>query len=108
MPRHKPFLLRGVIKEFKDRVVLWPSDWVDGFEVKTLSAAIFIFLSSIFPALAFGTYLNSSTKGILGISEVRLCKTKEKIFAIFGIVFVTLKAFLRKKSEKQRTKKFIN
>jgi len=66
------FLGRGLVKDLAARIKLWPIDWKDGISFKTISTTLFIFFSSILPAVTFGVYLQSHTEQALGITEVRL------------------------------------
>jgi len=45
-------------------------DWMSGLHQTTISASLFMFFASLFPALIFGVLLNEETEGLLGITEV--------------------------------------
>ena len=47
-------------------------DWVSGLHPTTISASLFMFFASLFPALIFGVLLKEKTDGLLGITEVLL------------------------------------
>jgi boron transporter len=66
------YLFRDIIKDLKNRLPLYLSDWRDGFHVKILSATLFMFFSSLLPAATFGAFLNEKTEGVIGVVEVRM------------------------------------
>lgn len=66
------------------RAVYW-SDWTDISSWKILSSSIFIFFTSITPAVTFSLYMTKSTEGNLGAMEILLSTALTgTLFSIFG------------------------
>jgi len=65
-------LFRDIREDLKRRLPHYVSDWVDGFHPITLSASLFMFFTSFFPALIFGEQLMAKTGGLIGVPEVPL------------------------------------
>ncbi|KAJ3151770.1 hypothetical protein HDU89_001818 [Geranomyces variabilis] len=71
--------------EVRGRLPFYSSDWSDGFsDKKVLAAGIFIFLANVAPAVTFAFFLDSETKGSIGVVEVLLSS------AISGTIYAVL------------------
>uniref|UniRef100_A0A7S1IDZ3 Bicarbonate transporter-like transmembrane domain-containing protein n=1 Tax=Eutreptiella gymnastica TaxID=73025 RepID=A0A7S1IDZ3_9EUGL len=79
----KPFV--GIWQDLKARAPYYLDDYVKGFHPKVLAAAIFMFFTSIAPAITFAATLDIGTKGQMGAVEIILSQTIcGVIFAIFA------------------------
>ena len=85
----RPFA--GIIEDLKRRAPHYLSDWRDGFHPKVLSATLFMFFTSIAPAITFAAVLSLNTvdegtgKAQLGPVEVLLSTAVTgSMFAIIG------------------------
>eukprot|EP01135_Chromosphaera_perkinsii_P001340 Nk52_evm67s164 gene=Nk52_evmTU67s164 len=85
MKRIKKPLFSSMKSDLRKRLPLYFDDWRQGINTKALSSAIFMFFTSIAPAITFGNYLQEKTNKAVGTVEVLLstfvCGT---IFSIFG------------------------
>ena len=82
-----PFVEMG--KDLRRRRPHYLSDWTDGFHRKVLASSLFMFFTSIGPAITFAALLNDKTevdgRAQIGPVEVLLSTTiTGSIFAIFG------------------------
>uniref|UniRef100_A0A914WVI2 Bicarbonate transporter-like transmembrane domain-containing protein n=1 Tax=Plectus sambesii TaxID=2011161 RepID=A0A914WVI2_9BILA len=81
---------RGIIKNFKDRVGFYASDYYDGVKdlqavQKTLSTTVFIYITCLLPAVAFGVFNDENTHGSLNVKKVILAQAIGGIFfAVFS------------------------
>jgi hypothetical protein len=66
-----PFLLRGLRADLTGRLKVYWSDYRDALHVKILASTLFIFFTSILPAITFGVFLSVNTRGQIGTTEVR-------------------------------------
>lgn len=82
-----------LFKDMKDdlarRLPHYCSDWSDGFHSKVLSSSLFMFFTSIAPAITFAAVMDSSTKvdGVSQIGPVEVIFSTAitgTIFSIFG------------------------
>ncbi len=83
MQRIKAFSLgSGIITDIRNRSRTYKTDWTDINSAKRriLAAAVYIFLASVIPALAFGVQLQDSTDNTLNVVHVLIST------AIGGIV----------------------
>ncbi|KAG8842523.1 hypothetical protein FRB96_005335 [Tulasnella sp. 330] len=80
-PRY-PFA--GLIRDVLIRVPYYKSDWLDGFNVRTLLACLRIFFLNVFPALAYTQDMYDRTGGNYGVNEALLAT------ALGGVVFGAL------------------
>jgi hypothetical protein len=77
--------LDGIKSDLEKRWHLYWSDWTDIHSFKILSSSIFIFFTSIAPAVTFSLYMTQSTEGQLGAIEILLSTALTGIlFSIFG------------------------
>jgi len=82
-----PFVEMG--KDLRRRKPHYLSDWTDGFHRKVLSSSLFMFFTSIGPAITFAALLNTNTEveGVAQIGPVEVLLSTAitgSIFAIFG------------------------
>lgn len=82
-----PFVEMG--KDLRRRKPHYLSDWTDGFHRKVLSSSLFMFFTSIGPAITFAALLNTKTEveGVAQIGPVEVLLSTAitgSIFAIFG------------------------
>uniref|UniRef100_A0A7S1U2B3 Bicarbonate transporter-like transmembrane domain-containing protein n=1 Tax=Phaeomonas parva TaxID=124430 RepID=A0A7S1U2B3_9STRA len=77
-------LFRGIQDDFARRKPHYVNDWVDGWNLKTLAAILFIFCTSIGPAVTFAELLQSEVE-VIGVVEVLLSTAiSAGIFSIFA------------------------
>jgi boron transporter len=77
-------LFRGISEDFQRRMPHYISDWTDGWNLKVLAAILFIFFTSIGPAITFAELLQAET-GQIGVVEVLLSSALSGgIFSIFA------------------------
>ena len=83
----KPFVEMG--NDLRRRRPHYLSDWTDGFHRKVLSSSLFMFFTSIGPAITFAALLNLNTEvdGVAQIGPVEVLLSTAitgSIFAVFG------------------------
>eukprot|EP00919_Chromeraceae_sp_WS-2016_P008826 GHVR01020707.1.p1 GENE.GHVR01020707.1~~GHVR01020707.1.p1 ORF type:complete len:682 (+),score=175.76 GHVR01020707.1:24-2069(+) len=71
----------GVYNDIKRRLPYYLSDYIDGIDIKVIGSVIFMFFTSIAPAMSFASLLQDSTNKHIGPIEVLLST------AITGIIF---------------------
>jgi hypothetical protein len=54
-------MFKGIIDDIKRRAPHYVDDWTSGFHPLTMSASLFMFFTSVFPALIFGEVLEQAT-----------------------------------------------
>jgi len=64
--------LKGLKRDAKAKAPYYISDIKDGFNLKTLSAVVFLFFGCIAPAVAFGGVLSKVTNNAIGTMEMLL------------------------------------
>eukprot|EP00736_Rhodelphis_marinus_P002958 Rmarinus@m.22367 len=74
----------GVWKDIERRKPHYKSDFTEGFVLKSLSAALFMFFACLAPGAAFGAVTQDRTDGQMGVIEFLLCQT------IVGCAFALL------------------
>ena len=74
-------LFRGVRDDFITRIEHYLSDWKDAFKLKVVASTLFIFFTSVAPAITFSLLLDDATDGQIGAIEVLLATS------ITGILF---------------------
>jgi len=57
----RSWLGRGMRRDLRKRVPLWPRDWVDGLHFRVVASIVFMFFSSAAPAVTFGPSSSSSS-----------------------------------------------
>mmetsp|Transcript_28810 Transcript_28810/g.42716 ORF Transcript_28810/g.42716 Transcript_28810/m.42716 type:complete len:583 (+) Transcript_28810:100-1848(+) len=82
-------LFGGMLADLKRRAPHYISDWVDGFHPKIIAATLFMYFTSIAPAITFSTVLDTATKvdGVSQIGAVEVLLSTAitgAIFSIFG------------------------
>lgn len=77
---HRNFM-RGVLQDISKRAHLYWSDWRDGFHYKIIGSILYMYFTSIGPAVTFGSFLAKQTKNQIGVVEVLLST------AVTGVVF---------------------
>ncbi|KAG9034061.1 hypothetical protein FRB95_013830 [Tulasnella sp. JGI-2019a] len=80
-PRY-PF--SGIFRDLLIRAPYYKSDWLDGFNPRTLLACLRIFFLNVFPALAYTQDMYDRTGGNYGVNEALLAT------ALGGVVFGVL------------------
>ena len=63
----KPFL--GLLKDVKRLVRRYPSDFLDALHLQPLLAILFVYISSVAPAIAFGGRMEEVTGNLIGVTE---------------------------------------
>ena len=77
-------MFRGIKDDFLRRKPHYLSDWTEGWNLKTLAAILFIFFTSIGPAVTFAELLTTEVK-VIGVVEVLLSTAlSASIFSIFA------------------------
>lgn len=81
---------RGLTEEFKRRLAVYPSDFIDGISghrtmQKLFSTVVFLYFACLLPAIAFGVLNDDNTNG--GISE-SYRKTSRKIAKNYQNIFL--------------------
>jgi boron transporter len=67
----QPF--RGIVKDYSQRLPFYLDDWIVNLtDYKILSATLFIFFTSIGPAITFSLLIDHGTNGEIGVVEVLL------------------------------------
>jgi hypothetical protein len=61
-------------------IITTQDDWLAGLHYRTLSSGLFVFFSSIGPAVTFGAVISDSTEGQLGVVEVILASALGGVF----------------------------
>jgi hypothetical protein len=76
---------RGVREDYNSRIGWYVSDWADALTPKVLASTLFIFFTSLAPAITFSLLLTNVTNGQIGAIEVLLsmCITGV-LFALFS------------------------
>mmetsp|Transcript_19931 Transcript_19931/g.25796 ORF Transcript_19931/g.25796 Transcript_19931/m.25796 type:complete len:561 (+) Transcript_19931:116-1798(+) len=82
-------LFSGISSDLKRRFPHYISDWTDGFHLKIIASTLFMFFTSIAPAITFSTVLDNETKvnGVAQIGAVEVILSTAitgVIFSIFG------------------------
>lgn len=62
-------LCGGIVSDYRQRLPYYWSDIVDGFTMKTLSAALFMFCATFASTVALGDVAYRETDGAVGITE---------------------------------------
>jgi hypothetical protein len=65
----EPFL-KGVKRDFGDRLPQYKSDIVDGLNAQSLATIFFLFFACLAPAVGFGSVLGALTGGEMGVIEM--------------------------------------
>jgi hypothetical protein len=74
----------GLIADVRRKLPFYPSDLVDGFNIKGLATILFLFFACLAPSIAFGGLLAFLTNGEIGAVEAILAT------AIGGVVYALL------------------
>jgi len=74
----------GLIADVRRKLPFYPSDLVDGFNIKGLATILFLFFACLAPSIAFGGLLAFLTDGEIGTVEAILAT------AIGGVVYALL------------------
>jgi boron transporter len=76
---------RGIKADLVTRSEHYISDWVDGFNTKVLSSSLFMFFTSMGPAITFSLLLSKETENSLGAIEVLLASCVTGVlFSVFA------------------------
>uniref|UniRef100_A0A0G4H0X3 Bicarbonate transporter-like transmembrane domain-containing protein n=1 Tax=Chromera velia CCMP2878 TaxID=1169474 RepID=A0A0G4H0X3_9ALVE len=76
---------QGMLQDLKRRLPWYLSDWLDALDVKVLASTLFMFFTSIAPAITFASLLQAQTDEFIGAVEVLLSTAVTGIlFALFG------------------------
>ena len=75
----RPF--SGILREFRLRLPLYADDWKQGLHPKVLASAVFMYFTSVAPAITFAATLDNDTGRHVGAVEVLLSS------AICGCIF---------------------
>jgi hypothetical protein len=63
---------RGVREDYNSRIGWYVSDWADALTPKVLASTLFIFFTSLAPAITFSLLLTNVTNDQIGAIEVLL------------------------------------
>jgi boron transporter len=74
----------GMRSDLKKRLPFYVSDWTDIFGQKVVSSTMFIFFTSIAPAITFSLFVSQTTSNELGAMEILLST------ALTGVIFSVL------------------
>jgi hypothetical protein len=74
-------LFAGIINDLKARLPLYPTDFHNIFTLKVLASILFMFFTSLGPAITFASLIFDETDGEIGTIEVMFAT------AITGIIF---------------------
>ena len=69
-PRAQPFV--GIMEDLKARIPLYLTDFDEMFNLKVLASVLFMFFTSIGPAITFAALLQDRTEDHVGAVEVML------------------------------------
>ncbi|EFP07596.1 CRE-ABTS-3 protein [Caenorhabditis remanei] len=81
---------RGLKDEFKRRLAIYPSDYLDGIRghktvQKLFSTVVFLYFACLLPAIAFGVLNDDNTKGAINVRKVIIAQAIGGIFfSLFG------------------------
>ncbi|EGT48360.1 hypothetical protein CAEBREN_16800 [Caenorhabditis brenneri] len=81
---------RGLKDEFKRRLAIYPSDYLDGVRghktvQKLFSTVVFLYFACLLPAIAFGVLNDDNTKGAINVRKVIIAQAIGGIFfSLFG------------------------
>ncbi|EYC06933.1 hypothetical protein Y032_0073g781 [Ancylostoma ceylanicum] len=81
---------RGLIDEFKRRLAVYPSDFIDGVTghrtmQKLFSTVVFLYFACLLPAIAFGVLNDDNTEGRINVRKVIIAQAIGGIFfSLFG------------------------
>ncbi|CCD66112.1 Bicarbonate transporter-like transmembrane domain-containing protein [Caenorhabditis elegans] len=81
---------RGLVEEFKRRLAIYPSDYLDGIRghktvQKLFSTVVFLYFACLLPAIAFGVLNDDNTKGAINVRKVIIAQAIGGIFfSLFG------------------------
>lgn len=74
----------GVIADLKRRAPWYCSDWKDGFNSKSIAAALFMYFGCLAPGIAFGATMQAVTNNQIGVVEYLMTQ------AITGVIFAII------------------
>ena len=74
----------GLVADIRRKLPFYASDFIDGFNVKSLATILFLFFACLAPSIAFGGLLAFLTDGEIGAVEALLAT------AIGGVVYALL------------------
>ena len=78
-------LFRGMRRDLKARLPLYPDDWKTPTSLcRVANAAVFAFVVQLIPALIFAELLDKTTEGSLGVAETLLSA------GIIGVIYAVL------------------
>ncbi|KAJ1373975.1 Phosphoenolpyruvate-dependent sugar phosphotransferase system, EIIA 2 [Parelaphostrongylus tenuis] len=81
---------RGLSEEFKRRLAVYPSDFIDGVSghrtmQKLFSTVVFLYFACLLPAIAFGVLNDDNTNGSINVRKVIIAQAIGGIFfSLFG------------------------
>ncbi|WKX97955.1 hypothetical protein Q1695_013564 [Nippostrongylus brasiliensis] len=81
---------RGLTEEFKRRLAVYPSDFIDGINghrtmQKLFSTVVFLYFACLLPAIAFGVLNDDNTNGAINVRKVIIAQAIGGIFfSLFG------------------------
>uniref|UniRef100_A0A158P5U7 Sodium bicarbonate transporter-like protein 11 n=1 Tax=Angiostrongylus cantonensis TaxID=6313 RepID=A0A158P5U7_ANGCA len=81
---------RGLTEEFKRRLAVYPSDFIDGINghrtmQKLFSTVVFLYFACLLPAIAFGVLNDDNTNGGINVRKVIIAQAIGGIFfSLFG------------------------
>ncbi|KJH45726.1 sodium bicarbonate transporter-like protein 11 domain protein [Dictyocaulus viviparus] len=81
---------RGLAEEFKRRLAVYPSDFIDGINghrtmQKLFSTVVFLYFACLLPAIAFGVLNDDNTNGGINVRKVIIAQAIGGIFfSLFG------------------------
>ena len=88
----RPFL--GVYRDVKRLAKRYPSDYLDAVHLQPLFAVLFVYISCVAPAIAFGGLMEEVTGNLIGVTETLvgtgLCGV---VFGLFSVQPLAILAF---------------
>lgn len=72
---------RGVVRDIRNRLPYYASDFTDAFNYRVVPSTIYIFFTNLLPAIAFAQDMFDRTDNLYGVNEVLLSS------ALAGVVF---------------------
>lgn len=92
--------MRGMGNDISKRAPLYWSDWRDGLHYKIIGSILYMYFTSIGPAVTFGAFLAKETKNQIGVVEVLLSTAVTGVLfsIITGMILSSLRAIISAKS----------
>ena len=89
---YRPFL--GIVRDVKRLFTRYPSDIIDAVHLQPIFAILFVYISCLAPAIAFGGLMEEVTDNLIGVTETLvgtgLCGA---LYGIFSVQPLAILAF---------------